>query len=185
MKPAVVILAGGEGRRIGGFKPMCRLGGRTLLDRAIDLARGWSDEVAIAVRTEGQIGDPGIVSLLDPPGLEGPLGGLASALQLGRETILTIPCDSPFLPYDLPERLVAALPGYRAALARSGGRIHPVCGLWRADALRQIRIYAASGRRSLMGFADSIGYSAVDWPEEAFFNINSAADLAEAESRLG
>jgi molybdopterin-guanine dinucleotide biosynthesis protein A len=36
-----------------------------------------------------------------------------------------------------------------------------------------------------MGFADSIGYSAVDWPEEAFFNINSAADLAEAESRLG
>jgi molybdopterin-guanine dinucleotide biosynthesis protein A len=82
MKPAVVILAGGEGRRIGGFKPMCRLGGRTLLDRAIDLARGWSDEVAIAVRTEGQIGDPGIVSLLDPPGLEGPLGGMASALQL-------------------------------------------------------------------------------------------------------
>jgi molybdopterin-guanine dinucleotide biosynthesis protein A len=185
MKPAVVILAGGEGSRIGGSKPMRRLGGRTLLDRAIDLAREWSDEVAIAVRTDGQVGETGVARLLDPPGLEGPLGGLASALRLRRETILTIPCDSPFLPNDLPKRLAAALPGFAAALARSGGRVHPVCGLWRADALAQVRAYAASGRRSLIGFAEMIGYTAVDWPEEPFFNINSAADLAEAESRLG
>jgi molybdopterin-guanine dinucleotide biosynthesis protein A len=184
MKPAVVILAGGDGRRIGGGKPLRRLGGRTLLERAIERARSWSDEVAVAVRVAAQAGEPGVAILVDPPGLEGPLGGLASALCLERETVLTIPCDAPFLPDDLPDRLAAALPGHAAALAMSGGRVHPVCGLWRTDALIQVRGYAASGRRSLIGFAERIGYVAVEWPEGAFFNINSPRDLAEAEARL-
>lgn len=184
MKLAVVILAGGEGRRIGGDKPLRRLGGRTMLERAVERARGWSDEVAIAVRKAGQVGDMGVPVLIDPPGLEGPLGGLASALRLEREAVLTIPCDAPFLPDDLPERLAAALAGHSAALAASGGRVHPVCALWRTDALAEVRGYAATGRRSLIGFAERVGYVAVEWPEGAFFNVNSPEDLAEAETRL-
>lgn len=184
MKPAIVILAGGEGRRIGGAKPLRRLGGRTLLARAVERARGWSDSVTVAARTTAQVGDPGVPVLIDRPGLEGPLGGLASALCLERETVLTIPCDAPFLPDDMPERLAAALAGHAAALAASSGRVHPVCGLWRTDALAQLREYAASGRRSLIGFAEAIGYATVEWSEDAFFNVNSDQDLAEAEARL-
>ena len=184
MTPAVVILAGGEGRRIGGDKPLRRLGGRTLLERAIERARGWSDEVAVAVRKADQVGDLEVKVLIDPPGLEGPLGGLASALRLEREAVLTIPCDAPFLPDDLPDRLAAALTGRAAALAASGGRVHPVCALWRTDTLVNVREYAASGRRSLIGFAEAIGFVSVEWPEGAFFNVNSSEDLAEAEARL-
>lgn len=184
MRPAVLILAGGESRRMGGGKPLRLLGGRTLVERALERARDWSDEVAVAVRSAGQIDDPRVPLLIDPPGLEGPLGGLASALRLKRPTVLTIPCDMPFLPGDLPERLAAALPGHEAALAASGGHVHPVCGLWRTDALERVRRYAVSGRRSLIGFAEKIGYAAVDWPGDPFFNINSPEDLAEAEARL-
>lgn len=184
MRPAVLILAGGEGSRIGGGKPLRRLGGSTLLQRAIARAQGWSDEVAVAARDGAQVGEPGVPILLDPPGLEGPLGGLASALRLEGAAVLTIPCDLPFLPDDLPERLAAALPGHAVALAASGGRVHPVCGLWRMDALAHLREYAASGRRSLTGFAETLGYAAVEWPEDAFFNVNAPEDLAEAESRL-
>lgn len=184
MKPAVIILAGGEGSRIGGAKPLRRLAGRTLLDRAIERASDWSDEVVAAVRDSAQVGGVGVPILIDPPGLEGPLGGLASALRLERRTVLTIPCDMPFLPDDLLERLAAALPGHAAAVAASGGHVHPVCGLWRTDALAQIRAYAATGRRSLVGFAEAIGYAAVEWPEDSFFNINSPENLAQAERRL-
>jgi molybdopterin-guanine dinucleotide biosynthesis protein A len=187
MKPAIVILAGGEGSRIGGGKPLRRLGGRTLLDRAIDRAQNWSDDVAVAVRDSCQLGEVEVPVLIDPPGLEGPLGGLASALRLERATVLTIPCDAPFLPDDLPKRLAAALPGRAAALAASGGRIHPTCALWRTEALATVRDYAASGRRSLIGFADAIGYASVEWsaePLDPFFNINSEEDFREAERRL-
>lgn len=50
----VVVLAGGEGRRIGGGKPQRQLAGQTLLARALALAGSWSAHVAIAVRHPGQ-----------------------------------------------------------------------------------------------------------------------------------
>jgi molybdopterin-guanine dinucleotide biosynthesis protein A len=182
--PAVLILAGGEGNRIGGGKPLQSLAGLTLLDRALESARRWSDAIGIAVRDAAQAGDVDVPVFIDPPGVEGPLGGLASAPRLGRPTVLTIPCDMPFLPDDLPARLAAALPGHGAALAASGGHVHPVCGLWCADALARLPTYAASGRRSLIGFAESVGYAAVEWPGDPFFNVNSQEELAAAEARL-
>jgi len=168
----VVILAGGEGRRIGGGKPLRMLGGETLLGRALRIARGWSDDVLVADGTT------------DVPGIEGPLGGLAGALGLGGD-VLTIPCDMPFLPADLPERLDRQ--GEAAALAESGGRLHPVCALWRARAADGLAAYAESGRRSLHGFAEAVGYEAVVWPTDPidpFFNINDPDDLARAGEML-
>jgi molybdopterin-guanine dinucleotide biosynthesis protein A len=168
----IVILAGGEGRRIGGGKPLRLLGGMTLLDRALGIARRWSDEVLVA---DGKS---------DVPGLEGPLGGVAAALAPGGD-VLTVACDMPFLPDDLPERLgrTSAL----AAVAASGGRLHPVCALWRARAGEGLAAYAASGRRSLHGFAEAVGYEAVAWstdPVDPFFNVNDEADLVRAEALL-
>jgi molybdopterin-guanine dinucleotide biosynthesis protein A len=168
----IVILAGGEGRRIGGGKPQLMLGGLTLLDRALGIARAWSDDVRIADGTN------------DAPGIEGPLGGIAAALAF-REDMITIPCDMPFLPADLPERLGA--PSEPAALAESGGRLHPVCALWRARAADSLAAYVASGRRSLHGFAEALSYATVSWPiapVDPFFNINDPADLARAEALL-
>ena len=168
----IVILAGGEGRRIGGGKPQRMLGGISLLDRALAFARVWSAEVLIA---DGAT---------DVPEIEGPLGAVAAALALG-EDLLTIPCDMPFLPDDLPERLDRTHAA--AALAESGGRLHPVCALWRARAADDLAAYAGSGRRSLHGFAEAVGYEAVGWdadPIDPFFNVNDEADLARAEALL-
>lgn len=189
---AAVVLAGGEGRRIGGGKPLRRLGGETLLSRALGQAAAFSDRVAIAVRDLGQVGAPeGVAVICDAP-IEGPLGGLTAALAYardqGRAAVLTLPCDMPFVPPDLAGRLGAALDGHAAAIAAGGGRLHPVCGLWRVEALDHLPAYAASGRRSLHGFAGAVGFAAVEWPvapADPFFNVNTAGDLAEAEARLG
>lgn len=73
-------------------------------------------------------------------------------------------------------------------MASSRGRLHPVCALWRNAATDQLPDYCASGQRSLKGFAQHVGYAKVEWfaiPRDPFFNINSPADLAEAESMLG
>ncbi|MEA3029682.1 MAG: molybdenum cofactor guanylyltransferase [Sphingomonadales bacterium] len=167
----IVVLAGGEGRRIGGHKPLRLLGGETLLDRALRRAWGWSDDVLVATAET------------DMPGIEGPLGGVAAALAGGGD-VLTIPCDMPFLPDDLPERLQSK---ETATIAMSGGRLHPVCALWRARAIEGLAGYVATGRRSLRGFAEAVGYKAVVWdadPVDPFFNINDEADLAQAEALL-
>ena len=188
---AVVILAGGEGVRIGGAKPLRLLGGQRLIERAIEHARRWSETVAIAVRQDSQVGPVDAVLIGDEQNVEGPLGGLITGLkfasEVGSEFLLTIPSDMPFLPADLLEKLHEAIGAVGSALASSGGHAHPVCGLWRVSSLNHVADYVASGRRSLRGFAEAVGSVEVEWsvtPHDPFFNINSAEDLAEAERRL-
>lgn len=183
-----VILAGGEGRRMGGGKPLRVLNGRTLIDRSVALARSWSDEVAVVLRDPGQVGEVGAPRILDREDIPGPLGGLVAALAWaaahGCNRVLTIPCDTPNLPGDLAQRLDDALhPDIGVAVAESGGKLHPTCSLWRTDALRRVPAFVAEGRHSLRAFAGAIGFEAVAWPDPAqFLNINTLADLAEASA---
>lgn len=188
---AVVILAGGEGRRIGGGKPQRSFAGERLIDRALRRAKGWSDRVTVAVRDPAQVEPIEARLIHDDPQLPGPLGGLASALvyaeQEGRDLLLTIPIDMPFLPDDLPARLLGSIGDHRAAIASSSGQLHPVCALWRTAVRADIAAYAAEGRRSLRGLAATVGFVAADWPAEPddpFFNVNFAEDLCAAERRL-
>lgn len=183
---AVAILAGGEGRRIGGCKPLRRFAGERLIDRALRQARQWSAVVAIAVRDEAQVGSVD-ARLIRDEAVPGPLGGLISALDFagaqGRALVLAIPADMPFLPDNLLEMLRANVGDRACALAASAGHLHPVCGLWRTAALDSARAYAAAGRRSLRGFAGDIGFATVEWPvgpRDPFFNVNTSEDLAAA-----
>lgn len=188
---AVVILAGGEGRRIGGDKPLLRLAGERLIDRALRNACRWSALVAVAVRDPAQVEPVAAPVIADQHDIAGPLAGLLSALGFGAELgcrhVLTIAADMPFLPADLFSRLRAQIGDLGCAMASSSGHVHPVCGLWRASALDRAGEYLASDRRSLRGFAELVGYVPVDWaakPLDPFLNINTAEELAEAERRL-
>ncbi len=190
---SIVVLAGGEGRRMEGVKPMRILGGRTLLERAMQWACSRSWDVALSVRAMDQLTPfEEVPILLDDPAIPGPLAGVASALRFaagrGCDAVLTIPCDAPFLPDDLPERLAQSLAeGAGVALARSDGRLHPVCALWRTGLDGALATYAATGRGALMGLADAVGWTAVDWPAEPvdpFFNVNTPEDLQRAEGIL-
>lgn len=189
---AVAVLAGGEGSRIGGGKPLIRLGGKTLIERAFDRARSWSNQVVVVIRSPDQLGEHDLPWIADAAGIDGPLAGLAAALEwtcrLGAEALLTIPCDMPFLPEDLATRLQDEAGEHDAAVAASAGELHPVCSLWRNAAIYEFARYCASGRRSLRGFAEQLGLAEVVWPAEPndpFFNINSSDDLAAAEALLG
>ena len=191
MSVPVVILAGGEGSRIGGAKPLRMLGGTSLLEHAIALARQWTVCPVLSLRGEGQVTASGIDAIEDDGAIAGPLAGLVAAMRhaekRGAPTVLTIPVDMPFVPGDLLRRLEDEIGAGNAAIAASGGELHPVCGLWRVAALRRVPDYLDSGRRSLRGFAAHVGHVAVEWPavpHDPFFNINDAADLAAAEQRL-
>jgi molybdopterin-guanine dinucleotide biosynthesis protein A len=168
------------------------LGGKTLIERAYDRARSWSSSAIVAIRTPEQLGSCHLPWIADATEIEGPLAGLAAALEWacrqGAGALLTIPCDMPFLPHDLPRRLIDEVGEFEAAIASSGGELHPVCGLWRNGAIYKFPDYCASGRRSLRGFAQHVGYAEVEWPMapcDPFFNINSPVDLAKARSLIG
>lgn len=188
MRLMIVILAGGESRRMGGGKPLRTLGGETLVARTLRRAGSWSDNVRLALRSSDQVPATCVPVLLDDPEVGGPLAGLASAARAaeadGCSHLLTLPCDMPFLPNDLLEQLTRAIGEAGVALAASGGQLHPVCALWSVRALREIGAYRSEGRRSLRGLAERVGMVAVEWPDGAFANVNTPEELAEAERRL-
>jgi molybdopterin-guanine dinucleotide biosynthesis protein A len=128
--------------------------------------------------------------LFDKPTISGPIAGLATAIDWARdegaEWLLSIPCDTPFVPADLAERLLfaATAAAAPAAIAQSNGVRHPACGLWSTRLGDALARYLARGRLSLIGFVDSIEGEPITWPTDPFdpfFNVNTRAELAEAE----
>jgi len=182
----VVVLAGGQGRRMGGSKPLRAYGATTLIGRSLKLARGYGQTVAVAVRDPMQVGGAHVAHcLIDDPCVGGPIAGLASGLAFagrrGARAVLTMPCDAPDLPADLAVRLRASLAANVAvAVAASCGRLQPTCALWRAETAALLPAYIASGRSSLRGFAEACGMIEVSWAVDAgdpFANANTLEDL--------
>ncbi|MEQ1687924.1 MAG: molybdenum cofactor guanylyltransferase [Sphingopyxis sp.] len=193
MTPPIVIAAGGNGSRIGGDKAGRVLGGITLLQRAVAFALAQTDRVAIAARADTALAiEPRLPVLIDHAEDGGPLVALMRALDfaadLGAHSVLMIPCDMPFLPADLLQRMEAESHGSRVAMARSGARFHPICARWPLTACRAaLPSYAATSNGSLIGLARQVGFAEIAWPDQPtdpFFNINDGDDLAAAERAL-
>lgn len=191
---AGVLLAGGLARRMGGGdKGMRTLLGRPLLDWVIERAR--PQVAALALNANG---DParllrfGLPVIADGvPDHAGPLAGVlagldwAAAAVPGATHVASFATDAPFLPRDLVRRLAAALgEGAELACAASGGRSHPVFGLWPIALRHDLRRAMEEGVRKVDQWTGHYRLATVEFdaaPLDPFFNVNRAEDLAAAE----
>lgn len=185
----VVVLTGGVGVRIGGNKAARILAEKSFLARSLEKACSYSPQFAVSTNKLNELDVPdGTVLLFDDTDNNGPISGLSSAINYAAtrdaDYVLIMPCDTPFLPVDLMSRLSASIGEANAAVAFCNMRLHAACSLWRADVATSLPAYLAQGRRSLIGFAEAVGYVSVEWqsqPFDPFFNINTAEDLVKAE----
>src|SRR6185295_370867 len=115
-----VILAGGQGRRMGGVdKGLKILRGKPMVTWAIERFAPQVDEILINANqnlpTYGGFGYRVIPDEIG--GFAGPLAGLHRGLSEAKhDLVATTPCDSPFLPRDLIARLNGALTAHDADL---------------------------------------------------------------------
>jgi molybdopterin-guanine dinucleotide biosynthesis protein A len=123
-------------------------------------------------------------------GFAGPLAGLQTGLQqCETEYLVTAPCDSPFLPSDLVERLGSALADQNADLAvavtgdANARQPHPVFSLMKATLLPHLNEYLQQGGRKIDAWYASLNVVEVHFPDEAAFrNINTLEDLRKYEA---
>lgn len=196
---AGVLLAGGQSRRMGGGdKGLLRFGDGTMLGHVI--AR-FAPQVGPLVLNAN--GDPARFAEFALPvvadtiqGHAGPLAGVLAGMRWARANtsatfIATASTDAPFLPLDLVARLGAAAeaePG-SIAIARSGGHLHPVIGLW--PVAHHDDLEAAlrdDGIRKVLRWTDRHGTVPVDFADleiagqtiDPFFNANTPEELDEA-----
>ncbi len=137
----VIILAGGEGSRMGGVdKAAVELNGRTLLGHLLDdLGGGQGGEHAIVVVSPNAI--DGVQTTSEHPPLGGPVAGIAAgALALPDEEDFTavLAVDAPQSAAFLPV-LRAAMGGADVAVAVAGdGWVQPLCAVWRTASLHRV-----------------------------------------------
>ena len=188
MQPAItcVILAGGQGKRIGGDKGLQPLQGRTLIDWVLDIIGGQSAEILVNANgaPDGYVRFGYRIIADQIPGWAGPLAGLHSALHNAQhEWVACVPCDTPFLPDDLLTRLYAAVTteATEAAVAVANGRRQPTIGLYRKSVLPSLDAYLNSGGRKVADWQNTLRLSEVVFDNaDVFININSRDDLAQA-----
>ncbi|GAB4181889.1 MAG: molybdenum cofactor guanylyltransferase MobA [Rhodocyclaceae bacterium] len=185
-----LILAGGLGRRMGGLdKGLQRLRGRAMIEWVIE--RLGPQVGALLVNANQNLdayrafGFPVISDEIG--GRAGPLAGLHAGLRrCETDWLATSPCDSPFLPEDLVERLGAGAAGARAqlAVARTGSRTHPVFVLCRRDVLASLERYLGEGGRKIDAWYAGLRVAEVAFDDEAaaFANINTHDELLAADA---
>jgi molybdenum cofactor guanylyltransferase len=192
-----LLLAGGQSRRMGGGdKSLVKLGGETLLARIVARVRPQVGPMVLNAN-----GNPARFASFGLPvardvveGYAGPLAGVLTGLEWARARapqcawVASFACDAPFLPLDLVVRLLEAMLREDAdmACASSGGRDHPVFGLWPialADALR--RAVVDEGVRKVDAWTGRYRLARAEFaidPVDPFFNLNAPDDLAAAEA---
>jgi molybdopterin-guanine dinucleotide biosynthesis protein A len=185
-----LVLAGGQGLRMGGLdKGLQSLQGRPLLQHVIDRLRPQVACVLInANRNLERYAEFGCRVVPDRlGGYAGPLAGLDAGLHAtDAPFIVTVPCDSPFLPHDLVARLATARSAVDAdvAVARTADQPHPVFALVSVRVRSHLADFLARGERKIdRWYADlKVAEVAFDDEADAFANINTLAELARHDN---
>ncbi|TAJ37574.1 MAG: molybdenum cofactor guanylyltransferase [Reyranella sp.] len=199
-----VVLAGGEGRRMGPgpLKPLRRLAGRPMVAHVVErLAPQVMDLVVIANQPAAAFKALKVAVIADPPDIQraakrdgrklGPLAGILAGMEWALAHhphagwILTAPADVPFLPLDLTVRLCGHMhvPEPDVLMVRHGRRREHTIAVWSVRLAADLRrAVLEEGVRRVDEFARRYRFAELVWPGGAgpFLNVNTPAEFAKA-----
>jgi molybdenum cofactor guanylyltransferase len=188
-----LILAGGRATRMHQLdKGLQKLDGTCLIEHVIRRFAHQVPNILINANrnqaTYAQFGYPVIADVrINFPG---PLAGLeAGLLQCKTAYLLCVPCDAPFLPLDLADRLFKELEKNYAdvAVACSGAAqnrcLQPVFCLLKVEHLQLLQSYLNTGGRKMDGWFKPLNMVEVYFENESeFTNLNTLAELSAQSS---
>jgi molybdopterin-guanine dinucleotide biosynthesis protein A len=184
-----LILAGGKGSRMGGVdKGLQNFRGRRLVDHVYERFAPQVGGVIInANQNHEEYKTFGVRVVSDAiGGYAGPLAGVHAGLSVSKRPFLaSVPCDSPFLPADLIERLYQRIDetGAELAVAKTGEQPHPVFSLMRRGVLDHLAEFLKGGGRKIDAWYATLNVVEVAFDDEAeaFSNFNTIEELAANE----
>lgn len=180
MEATLLVLAGGQSRRMGRPKAWIEVGNTVLLRYVVDRLSPAFSEVMVAFGEPEQMEQhvPYRV-VFDRKRSAGPLAGLEAGLHSAHYNLLfAVGCDMPYIDPSTAELAVVAARNSDAAIPRHDGLFEPVCGAYRKSALPAITRALDYGNYVAHDVAD---YLDVTWLEgldpAQFESLNTPADL--------
>ena len=173
----LLLLAGGESRRMGRPKALLDVGGETLVEWiAGRLAPGFA-EVLVSADDE-RIAVPGATRVRDLHVGAGPLAGIEAGLAAARhERVFVVACDMPGVTPAIAEAVLAALDAHDAAVPRVEGRPQPAAAAYARSAAPAIASALGRGERRVRSLLEELDVAWVDGLDPAAFrNLNTPED---------
>lgn len=177
------VLVGGRSVRMGRPKQLVEHAGRSLLGSAVEALAAHHGEVVLLGGGEVPAAAGQLRRLPDPPGLHGPVAGLAAALRWAPGVAWTITsCDLPLVvPATIAWLLGQRRPGAWAVLpVGPGGRVEPLLAVYEPQSRRLVERLVAGGDRAPRLLAAHPKVRTVEIPAElvgTFRGVNTPADL--------
>ncbi len=190
-----IILAGGRASRFGGApKGLMPVGGVRILDRLVDTFQSAFGSLPALIANDPAASQwrPGLAVIADLLPGRGALGGLYTAVAAAPAPVVVAGWDMPFLTPDLLRTLAEGLTEADACLPSGGGRwgVEPLAAAYGPGCIEPIREALEAGDLRAVAFHDRVRLSILSPgvvarfgdPRHLFFNVNTAADLDQAES---
>jgi len=180
MQATLLVLAGGQSRRMGRPKAWLEVGDTYLLRHVADRLAPAFSEVMVSFAEPEQLEQPVPYRVVfDRKRGAGPLAGLEAGLVAARhDVVFALACDMPYVTRELAEMAVTAARTCDAAIPRVDGRPEPACGAYRRTALPAVTAALNAGRLKAADVAEQLD---VTWLEDLdpvqLASLNTPADL--------
>ncbi len=179
----VAILAGGRSERMGRDKAEIVWRGETLLARTARIALETDSPVIVVGRERpDDWPHPEVTFVPDAFVGQGPLGGLATALQAAGCPVLALACDMPLLTVEALRWLMLQERGTHGVAVRNGENGEPLFSIYTPAVLPLIDRQMATGRRSLQALIASGDFRNVTAPPAIaahLANVNTPEELGQ------
>jgi molybdenum cofactor guanylyltransferase len=182
-----VILAGGQGRRMGGQdKGLVAYKNGNLIQYVIAGISRQTDNILINanrnIETYAAFGYPVVQDTMT--GFQGPLAGFYAAMSAATtDYILTLPCDGPFVVDSYLERMLDRLTqtDCEMVIASDGERMQPVYALLPVSLQPSLHNFLQQGERKIDRWYQQHRFSLAEFTddEQLFTNINTPEDIQE------
>lgn len=187
MELAGVILAGGNGKRVGFDKARLLVHGQPVLLHLARILSSFTSEIVVAIGKKRDLDLPPGVRVVEDlfPGL-GPLSGLHAGLTYASFPIcLIVACDAPFISLKLLARLSQEAQLAKPVIFSVRGFLEPFPGLYPNPLLPIVEEALRSGRLGMQDLLKSAQAKVlsegearqVDPALSSFVNINTPEDL--------
>lgn len=181
---SVVILAGGQGSRMGGKdKGLIKFRKLPLIAHVVNIVKPKVNRILISAnRSLDEYSEYGEVISDDLTGFQGPLAGISKALKVcTSEYLLVLPCDSPLIDGELIDELILGLEESKAdiCVAHDGSIMHATFALLRSNLQTSLEKFLDDGGRKMALWYRQHSLERINVSDklEVLTNLNSPEDL--------
>lgn len=172
----IVILMGGQSKRMGRDKAFVDFQGKTFLEHQIKKLSKYSESIYLSVnKTQYERLKDHYNCILDLVVDKGPIGGIASALDTIQKNVIIVAIDMPNLSDEMMSELFQAA---HSTCFQLNGKIAPLPSFWEYKTLDRIQEFINHKEYKLSQIIEQLNFNLILTNSlHRFTNINRPEDL--------